>query len=57
MLQEGGSKEQLGADMVHQKGDCLSFGSHGFWAPNFKRIVSSQDQMQLSEKSLKFSDF
>lgn len=50
MLQEGGNKEQLGADMIHQKGGCLSFGSHGFWAPNSKRIVSSQDQMQLSEK-------
>ena len=52
----GKCNKQLGADVVHQKGGYLLIGSHGFWAPNFERIVASQDQMQLSEKLLKFFD-
>lgn len=43
--------------MVHQKEGCLSLGSHKFWPPNSESIVSAQDQMQLSEKSLTFSGF
>lgn len=47
----------MGADVVHQKGGYLLIGSHGFGAPDFERIVASEDQMQLSEKLSKFSYF